>query len=131
MIVPGGGISPDGTRWVACRPDFFLAVRVLSRLFRRLLLQMLDNAHEAGQLQFFGEHAVLIDPRRFARYLAPLRKVEWVVYSKRPLGGPKAVLTYLALHPPGRHFQSPADRSRRNRRHLQVEGLPSRRSGPI
>jgi hypothetical protein len=94
MIVPGGGISLDGTRWVSCRPDFFLPVRVLSRLF----LQMLDAAHRTGQLQFFGDHAALIDPRRFARYLAPLRKTEWVVYSKRPFGGPKAVLAYLARY---------------------------------
>jgi hypothetical protein len=98
MIVPGGGIALDGTRWVACRPNFFLPVRVLSRLFRRLFLQMLDAAHRAGQLQFFGEHAALLDPRRFARYLAPLRSTEWVVYSKRPFGGPKAVLAYLARY---------------------------------
>ena len=73
-------------------------MRVLSRLFRRLFLQMLDAAHRAGQLQFFGEHMALIDPRRFGRYLAPLRKAEWVVYSKRPFGGPKAVLAYLARY---------------------------------
>jgi Putative transposase/Transposase zinc-binding domain len=98
MIVPGGGIALDGTRWVACRPNFFLPVRVLSRLFRRLFLQMLDAAHRAGQLQLFGEHAALLDPRRFARYLAPQRLTEWVVYSKRPFGGPKAVLAYLARY---------------------------------
>jgi hypothetical protein len=98
MIVPGGGISLDGTRWVSCRPAFFLPVRVLSRLFRRMFLEMLDAAHRAGQLQFFGEHAPLLDPRRFAAFLAPLRKAEWVVYSKRPFGGPKAVLAYLARY---------------------------------
>ncbi|MGE0630741.1 MAG: IS91 family transposase [Hyphomicrobiaceae bacterium] len=98
MIVPGGGISLDGNRWMSCRPDFFLPVRVLSRLFRRLFLEILDAAHAAGQLQFFGEHVALIDPRRFAAYLAPLRKAEWVVYSKRPFGGPKAVLAYLACY---------------------------------
>jgi hypothetical protein len=98
MIVPGGGISPDGTRWVSCRPGFFLPVRVLSRLFRRLFLAMLDAAHVAGQLRFFHRHAALSDPQRFAAYLAPLRKAEWVVYSKRPFGGPEAVLAYLARY---------------------------------
>jgi hypothetical protein len=99
MIVPGGGISLDGRRWVSCRPGFFLPVRVLSRLFRRLFLEMLDAAHRAGQLQFLGEHiAALIEPRRFAAHLAPLRKAEWVVYSKRPFGGPEAVLGYLARY---------------------------------
>jgi hypothetical protein len=98
MIVPGGGISLDGHRWVSCRPNFFLPVRVLSRLFRRLFLEMLDSAHRAGQLQFFGEHMALIEPRRFAAYLGPLRKAEWVVYSKRPFGGPEAVLAYLARY---------------------------------
>jgi hypothetical protein len=98
MIVPGGGISPDGTRGVACRPNFVLPVRVLSRLFRRLFLEMLDAAHRAGQLQFFGKHMALIEPRGFAAYLAPLRKAEWVVYSKRPFGGPEAVLAYLARY---------------------------------
>jgi hypothetical protein len=98
MIVPGGGIARDGTRWVSCRPDFLLPVRVLSRLFRRLFLEMLDAAHGAGQLQFFGEHAALIEPRLFAAYLAPLRKAEWVVYSKRPFGGPQAGLAYLTRY---------------------------------
>jgi len=98
MIVPGGGISLDGHHWETCRPNFFLPVRVLSRLFRRLFLQMLDAAHGAGRLQFFGEHMALIDPQQFAALLAPLRKAEWVVYSKRPFGGPKAVLAYLARY---------------------------------
>jgi hypothetical protein len=98
MIVPGGGIALDGCRWVACRPNFFLPVRALSRLFRRLFLAMLDTAHRAGQLQFFGEHIALSKARRFAAYLAPLRKAEWVVYSKRPFGGPEAVLAYLARY---------------------------------
>ena len=98
MIVPGGGISLDGHHWESCRPNFFLPVRVLSRLFRRLFLQMLDAAHGAGQLQFFGKHMALINPRQFAALLAPLRKAEWVVYSKRPFGGPKAVLAYLARY---------------------------------
>jgi hypothetical protein len=91
MIVPGGGISLDYERWVACRPDFFLPVRVLSRLFRRLVLERLDAAHRAGQLQFFGKHIALTNARAFADYLAPLRDSEWVVYSKRPFGGPEEV----------------------------------------
>jgi hypothetical protein len=98
MIVPGGGISLDGKRWVACRPGFFLPVRVLSRLFRRLFLNKLVAVHKAGQLQFFGNHAKLADPRAFATCLAPLRKVEWVVYAKRPFGGPEAVLAYLSRY---------------------------------
>jgi hypothetical protein len=98
MIVPGGGISLDGTRWVTCRPNFLLSVRVLSRLFRRLVLQKLASAHLAGQLQFFGRHASLTNARAFAAYLAPLRNSEWVVYSKRPFGGPEEVLCYLARY---------------------------------
>jgi hypothetical protein len=96
IVVPGGGISPDGSRWLSCRPGFFLPVRVLSRLFRRLFLQKLAAAHR--HLQFFADHARLADPKAFAAYLAPLRKAEWVVYSKRPFGGPKAVLTYLSRY---------------------------------
>jgi len=98
MIVPGGGISLDGTRWVACRSNFFLSVRVLSRLFRRLVLEKLDAAHRAGELQFFGKHTSLTKAQAFAAYLAPLRNSEWVVYSKRPFGGPKEVLRYLARY---------------------------------
>jgi len=96
MIVPGGGISLDGQRWVFCRPGFFLPVRVLSRLFRRLFLERLTAAHK--QLQFFCNHAPLANARAFATYLAPLRKAEWVVYSKRPFGGPAAVLAYLSRY---------------------------------
>jgi hypothetical protein len=96
MIVPGGGISLDGKRWVSCRPGFFLPVRVLSRLFRRLFLEKLIAAHK--QLQFFGNHAPLATPQAFAAYLAPLRKAEWVVYAKRPFGGPQAVLAYLSRY---------------------------------
>jgi hypothetical protein len=98
MIVPGGGISLDGERWVACRPGFFLPVRVLSRLFRRLFLTMLLAAHKTGRLRFFGDHAALADAQAFAAYLAPLRRTEWVVYAKRPFGGPQAVLAYLARY---------------------------------
>jgi len=98
MIVPGGGISPDGSKWVSCRPKFFLSVRVLSRLFRRLFLQMLDAAHADGQLKFFGAHTGLANKDQFARFLKPLRKSEWVVYAKQPFGGPEAVLAYLARY---------------------------------
>jgi Putative transposase/Transposase zinc-binding domain len=98
MIVPGGGLSGDGSRWVSCRPSFFLPVRVLSRLFRRLFLEQLVAAHEAGRLQFFGQHAALADTPAFAAFLAPLRRAEWVVYSKKPFGGPEAVLAYLSRY---------------------------------
>jgi hypothetical protein len=98
MIVPGGGISLDGERWVSCRPGFFLPVRVLSRLFRRLFLAKLVAAHMAGDLTFFGDHAPLAGRKAFSAYLGPLRTSEWVVYSKRPFGGPHAVLAYLARY---------------------------------
>ena len=98
MIVPGGGISPDGQHWVSCRPGFFLPVRVLSRLFRQLFLKALAAAHAAGRLNFFGDHAHLADAQSFSTFLAPLCKTEWVVYSKRPFGGPEAVLAYLSRY---------------------------------
>ncbi len=97
-IVPGGGISPDGERWIACRPRFFLHVRVLSRLFRRLFLEKLCATHEAGHLRFFNDLAHLADRDAFAAHLAPLGKVEWVVYAKRPFAGPNAVLAYLSRY---------------------------------
>ena len=98
MIVPGGGIALDGKRWVSCRPGFFLPVRVLSRLFRRLFLDKLAAAHAAGRLNFFGDHAALAAAQAFAAYLAPLRQSEWVVYAKKPFGGPQAVLAYLSRY---------------------------------
>jgi Putative transposase/Transposase zinc-binding domain len=98
MIVPGGGLCDRGERWIACRPTFFLPVRVLSRLFCRLFLEMLAAAHEADRLKFFGDHAALADRAIFAAFLAPLRKVEWVVYAKKPFGGPQAVLAYLSRY---------------------------------
>ncbi len=98
MIVPGGGISLDGDRWISCRPNFLLSVRVLSRLFRRLFLEMLNKAYNAGELNFYGTHADLTDPARFAYFLRPLRKAEWVVYAKRPFGGPDALLSYLSRY---------------------------------
>jgi hypothetical protein len=97
-IVAGGGLSADGERWVACKPGFFLPVRVLSRLFRRRFLEELDAAHRAGRLQFFGEYADLAAAETFADWLAPLREVEWVVYAKRPFAGPAAVLAYLSRY---------------------------------
>ena len=97
-IVPGGGLAPDGRRWIACRPGFFLPVRVLSRLFRRRFLEELLRAHHDGRLQFFAEHAMLADAGAFVRWLAPLRRCEWVVYAKRPFAGPDAVLAYLSRY---------------------------------
>ena len=98
MIVPGGGISLDGTRWIPCRPDFLLYVGVLSCLFRRLVLEKLAAAHAAGRLQFFDKHAALTNVRAFAAYLAPLHNSKWVVYCKHPFGGPEQVLRYLARY---------------------------------
>jgi hypothetical protein len=97
-IVPGGGISLDGERWIACRPNFFLSVRVLSRLFRRLFLDKLVAAHDAGRLSFFNDLAPLTDRDAFHVHLAPVRKLEWVVYAKPPFGGPDAVLAYLSRY---------------------------------
>lgn len=97
-IVPGGGLSADGERWVACKPGFFLPVRVLSRLFRRRFLEELTKAQGAGQLQFFGEFAGLAEATAFADWLVPLRQCEWVVYAKRPFAGPAAVLAYLSRY---------------------------------
>jgi hypothetical protein len=97
-IVPGGGLSLDGERWVSCKKGFFLSVRVLSRLFRRRFLEALSQAHAEKQLQFFGEYASLSDTATFANWLAPLKKCEWVVYAKRPFNGPKAVLAYLSRY---------------------------------
>ncbi len=98
MIVPGGGLSPDGTRWLPCRPGFFLHVRVLSRLFRRLFLEGLLALHRAGELAFFGDLVNLADPASFTTWLAPFRKSEWVIYAKPPFGGPEAVLAYLSRY---------------------------------
>ena len=96
VIVPGGGLAPDGSRWISCRPGFFLPVGVLSRLFRRLMLEKLEAAQ--ARLVFFGEHAQLAHVRTFSAFLAPLRKTKWFVYSKRPFAGPAAVLAYLSRY---------------------------------
>jgi Putative transposase len=98
MIVPGGGISLDGSRWISKRPRFFLPVRVLSKLFRRLMIEKLMAAHAAGQLTFHGAHAGLVNTKAFAVFLAPLKRTRWYVYAKRPLAGPDAVLAYLSRY---------------------------------
>ena len=98
VIVPGGGMSPDGSCWICCRPGFFLPVKVLSRLFRRLFLEGLVRLHKAGELKFLGDLSALVDPDTFQAHLAPLRKTDWVVYAKPPFGGPEAVLAYLSRY---------------------------------
>ncbi len=103
MIVPGGGISLDGSRWISCRPNFFLPVRVLSRLFRRLFLEKVITAYKEGRLKFLDRHAALKNKSGFDRFLKPLRKIEWVVYAKEPFGGPpfagpEAVFAYLSRY---------------------------------
>ena len=98
IIVPGGGLSPDRQHWITCRPGFFLSVRVLSRLFRRLFLERLTAAYQAGRLAFLADQAALAEPAAFKHHLAALRKIEWVVYAKRPFAGPDAVLAYLSRY---------------------------------
>jgi hypothetical protein len=98
MVVPGGGLSPDGSKWIACRPRYFLTVEVLSALFRRLFLEMLVTAHGAGKLQFFGDHVGLADKAAFDAYLTPLHEIDWVVYAKEPFAGPEEVLRYLSRY---------------------------------
>ena len=97
-IVPGGGLSPDGTRWVDCRRNFFLPVRVLSALFRRLMCGQLAKLHAAGELKFFGHNKHLVDQTAFTRLLQRERRRDWVVYAKRPFAGPDQVLAYLARY---------------------------------
>ena len=97
-LVPGGGIAADGSRWITCRKGFFLPVRVLSRVFRRLFLKQLQAAFTSGRLRFFASLQYLQDPQAFAQSLAPLRQSEWVVYAKRPFGGPEQVLAYLGRY---------------------------------
>jgi hypothetical protein len=98
MIVPGGGLAPDGARWISSRANFLLPVRVLAKLFRRLFLARLIALHDASRLAFFGTMACLADRRVFLRHLAPVRKKRWVVYAKPPFAGPEAVLAYLARY---------------------------------
>jgi Putative transposase/Transposase zinc-binding domain len=98
MIVPGGGLSPDGNRWMSCKPSFFLAVRVLAKLFRRLMLEKLMAAHDAGKLNFYGRHGHLSDTKAFKRFLRPLRRRKWYVDARPPFAGPKSVLAYLSRY---------------------------------
>jgi Putative transposase len=97
-VVPGGSLAPDGSQWISCRDGFFLSVRVLSRLFRRLFLEKLLNAFDAGKLEFFSSLETLRDQSSFLDYLAPLREAEWVVYAKRPFAGPEQVLDYVGRY---------------------------------
>jgi hypothetical protein len=97
-VVPGGGISPDGRRWLSCRPNFFLPVAVLSRLFRRLFIDYLTQAFDAGKLQFFSSLEPLRVRAPFLRYITPVRKADWVVYAKPPFAGPEEVLKYVARY---------------------------------
>jgi hypothetical protein len=132
MIVPGGGLARDGSRWVPCKPNFCLPVRVLSKLFRRLMLTKLAAAHAAGKLQFFGAHAHLADAKAFAAFLASLRKTRWFVYAKRPFAGPKTVLAYLSRYTHRVAIsKSPSDRARRAKRHVQGQGLSDRGTRPL
>jgi hypothetical protein len=127
MIVPGGGISLDGRRWISSRPAFLLPVRVLGMLFRRLFLTRLIELHEAGRLAFFGTQAGLADRRLFLRHLASVRKKRFVVYAKPPFSGPEAVLAYLSRYT---HRVAISNRRliafRRDRRHLPLQGLSPR-----
>ena len=98
MIVPGGALSADGTKWITRRKNVFLSVRVLSCLYRRLILEGLAKLHGAGKLQFFGDQSDLADPAAFDTFLQPLRKIDWVVYAKDPFAGPRAGLAYLSRY---------------------------------
>jgi hypothetical protein len=124
MIVPGGGIAPDGSRWISSRSAVLLPVRVLGKLFRRLFLTRLIALHDAGRLAFFGSIAHLSARQAFVRHLSPIRKKRWVVYAKAPFAGPEAVLAYLS-RPPGGDLEPPADRLRQERRRLPLQGLSS------
>jgi hypothetical protein len=98
VVVPGGGLSPDGNQWISCRAGYFLPVQVLSRLFRRLFIEALEKAFTAGELAFFSALAHLKEPDAFRRYLAPVRRVEWAIYAKRPFAGPEQVLEYVGRY---------------------------------
>ena len=122
-IIPGGGLSLDGEKWVSCKSGFFLPVRVLSRLFRRLYLEMLLDAFEDHQLVFFGEYQSIDNAKSFTLWLNKQRKIEWVVYTKRPFAGPQAVLAYLSRYT---HRVAIA-----NSRLVAIVGEPSVLSGRI
>ena len=129
-VVPGGGLSPDQRQWIACRPGFFLPVRVLSRLFRAKFLSFLRDAYDRQQILFHGQQRHLEDPALFRQLVAALREKEWVVYAKPPFGGsPEIVLKYLVpgvLHPPGGNLQLPLDRHRGWQSPFLLEGLCGR-----
>ena len=134
MIVPGGGLSLDGSRWVASRSNFLVHVNVLARLFSGKMLAMLTDAHDAGQLTFFNTHAGLADKKTFKRFIAPLRRIKWVVYCKAPFAGTgsKCCAYSVPLHPPRRHLQPPPSLQPKPRRHrVPLEGLSHQRPGPL
>jgi hypothetical protein len=127
MIVPSGGLSADQSSWISSRPRFLLSVRVLSRLFRRLFLQMLRAAHATGRLRFFADDRALADATAFGDYLEPLRKAEWVVYAKEPFGGPEAVLAYCRATPtaspsPTTASSRPTRAASRSHKDYRIEG---------
>src|SRR5262244_1483993 len=132
MIVPGGGLAKDGSRWISCKPNFCLPVRVLSKLFRRLMLTKLAAAHAAGKLQFFGAHAHLTGAKAFAAFLRPAQKDPLVRLYQAPVrrAQDRARLS-VALHPPCRHLEPPPDRAQRAKRHIQGQGLSDRGTGPL
>jgi hypothetical protein len=127
MIVPGGGLSIDDSRWISCKPNFLLPVRVLSKLFRRLMLEKLLAAYQAGRLRFLGSHAHLADAKTFAAFLAPLSKKRWFVYAKRPFAGPRAVLAYLSRYT----HRVAISNHRLTQRHVQGQELQDRRPRPV
>jgi hypothetical protein len=132
MIVPGGGLSADGVRWIAAKPNFLLPVLVLSRLFRRLMLEKLVDTHKVGKLTFFGDHAHLADAKAFDAFLAPLKKTKVVrLFQAAVRRAQGCVGIPIALHPPRRHLKPAADRSRRQQRHLQDQGLQDRGARPL
>src|SRR5262249_20148924 len=131
MIVPGGGISLDGTRWVPCKPGFLLPVRVLSRLFRRLLLAALADAHAAGPVAFSGEIEGLRRPEPSVAHPAPLKRKKWFVSPNPPSAGPEAVLAYLARYPHRVAIANSRLMARQARRALPLQGLPPQRPGAV
>ena len=132
MIVPGGGLSLDGARWVAARSNFLVHVKVLARLFRGKMLAMLMHAHNADELKFFNAHAGLADKRTFKRFIAPLRRIKWVVDCKAPFAGPEQVLRYLSRYT---HRVAISNRrlvaARRRRDCVPLEGLSRQRPRPL
>ena len=132
MIVPGGGLSPDGSRWVASRSNFLVHVNLLARLFSGRMLAMLADAHDAGRLAFFNSQAGLADKNTFKRFIAPLRRIKWIVYLQGAVRRTEASAALsVPLHPPGRDLEPPPRRSRRRRRRVPLEGHSHRWAGPL